>query len=362
MGLLRRRIIVISAFAWLPLFLLSLWQEQLWGGVAIPFLKDIEVHIRLLVVIPLLIGAELLVHQRMRPILSLFLERNLIAEKDLPRFHGAIKSAMRLRNSVIAEIALIAFVYIVGVFIVWQNYTSISVNSWHSINSDAGWKHSAAGLWYGYVSVPIFQFLLLRWYFRIFIWAWFLWKISRLVLQLVPSHPDRSGGLGFLSGIVYAFVPLLTAHGAMLAGLIAGRIFYLGESLTDFKIEIAAMVVFLICLVQGPLLVFVPQLEEAKRQGKRKYGDLSEMYTRAFEQRWIETRGNNGQELLGNADIQSLADLANAYDTVQSMRLTLTSRDAILTLAAAIVAPIIPLALTMMPLEELAMKLLGILF
>jgi hypothetical protein len=60
------------------------------------------------------------------------------------------------------------------------------------------------------------------------IWARFLWQVSRLDLCLVPTHPDRVGGLGFLANTVYAFVPLAVAHGALLAGLLANRIFYLG--------------------------------------------------------------------------------------------------------------------------------------
>ena len=54
------------------------------------------------------------------------------------------------------------------------------------------------------MSLPIFQFLLCRWYFRLFIWARFLWQVSRIDLSLVPTHPDRVGGLGFLSDTVYA--------------------------------------------------------------------------------------------------------------------------------------------------------------
>ena len=125
-------------------------------------------------------------------------------------------------------------------------------------------------MWYGYVSLPIFQFLLMRWYFRLFIWTRFLWQVSRIELSLIPTHPDRVGGLGFLANTVYAFTPLAVAHGAMLAGLIANRIFYLGAALPEFKIEIAVLVVFLLCVVLGPLLVFAPQLAagEADRQSR----------------------------------------------------------------------------------------------
>ena len=54
--------------------------------MAIPFLLDVDVHIRFLVALPLLIVAELVVHQRMRFVVRQFLERNLIPESGLTRF------------------------------------------------------------------------------------------------------------------------------------------------------------------------------------------------------------------------------------------------------------------------------------
>ena len=77
------------------------------------------------------------------------------------------------------------------------------------------------------------QFLLLRWYFRLFIWARFLWQVSRIELKLMPLHPDRCGGLGFLASVSYAFSPLLLAQGVLLAGMMANRIFYMGAKLPN---------------------------------------------------------------------------------------------------------------------------------
>jgi hypothetical protein len=163
---------------------------------------------------------------------------------------------------VFAEVLLIAFVYVVGILIVWRHYTALDAATWYATPSVGGSKLSLAGMWYGYVSLPIFQFLLCRWYFRLFVWTRFLWQVSRIQLSLVPTHPDRTGGLGFVSGTAYAFALLAGAHGALLAGQFANRIFYLGAALPEFKVEIAVMVIFLLCVVIGPLLVFTPQLAE----------------------------------------------------------------------------------------------------
>jgi hypothetical protein len=361
--LVRQRIIVISLLAWLPLLVLSAVEGHLLGeSVAVPFLLDLEVHVRFLVAVPLLIAAELVVHRRTRFMVKQFLERELIPESAMTRFHAAIASAFRLRNSVLAEVLLIAFVYGVGILIIWRQYMALDAATWYATPSVEGAKLSLAGTWLGYVSLPVFQFLLVRWYFRLVIWARFLWQVSRIELSLIPTHPDRSGGMGFLAFTVYAFIPLLMAHGALLAGNLANRIFYLGAALPDFKLEIAVVVVFLLCLVVGPLLVFAPQLAQARRTGLREYGTLAQRYVREFDSKWLRGGAPADEPLVGSGDIQSLADLGNSLEVVRTMRILPVTKEALLQLAAASLAPIMPLALTMMPLEELLKRLFGILF
>ena len=361
--LLRQRLLLIPLLAWLPLLVLSLIEgEALGGRAAVPFLLDIEVHVRFLVALPLLIVAELVVHQRMRFVVRQFLERNLIPRNALPRFEEAIASAFRMRNSVLAEVLLIAFVYVVGILLIWRHYLALSTDTWYAVPTAEGLKLSITGAWYGYVSLPIYQFLLVRWYYRIFIWTRFLWQVSRIELSLIPTHPDRVGGLGFLANTAYAFMPLAVAHGAMLAGPIANRIFYLGAALPEWKVEIAVMVVFLLCLVLGPLLVFSPQLAQAKRTGNREYGALAERYVREFDAKWLRGGAPANEPLVGSGDIQSLADLVNSFEVVRTMQLAPITRDAFIRLVAATLIPVVPLLLTMMPFEELVGKLLGILF
>jgi len=361
--MVRRRVVVIALLAWLPLLVLAVAEGHLLGGsVAVPFLADVEVHVRFLVAMPLLIIAELVVHRRMRPVVQQFLERNLVPENALARFEAAVGAAFRLRNSVLAELLLIAIVYGVGILVVWRQYMALDAATWYASPAIDGPQLSLAGMWFGYLSLPVFQFLLLRWYFRLFIWMRFLWQVSRIDLSLVPTHPDRTGGLGFLAVTAYAFMPLLVAHGALLAGNLANRIFYLGAALPDFKFEILLLVVFMLCMVLGPLLVFAPQLAQAKRMGNREYGTLAQRYVREFDAKWLRGGAPPDEPLVGSGDIQSLADLGNSLEVVRGMRIAPVTKDAILRLGAATLAPLVPLALTMMPLEDLLKKLFGILF
>jgi hypothetical protein len=83
--LLGRRMLVISLLAWLPLLGLSMWGGQALGeSINVPFLLDVEVHVRFLVALPLLILAELVVHVRMRPLVQQFLARHLVRSPSGP--------------------------------------------------------------------------------------------------------------------------------------------------------------------------------------------------------------------------------------------------------------------------------------
>jgi hypothetical protein len=359
----RRRIVVISLLAWLPLLVLAALGGRLVGGdVAVPFLMDVDVHVKFLVVIPLLVAAELVVHQRMRAVLAVFRDRNLIPVGAESRLEATVASAYRLRNSVLAEVLLIAFVYVVGITLVWRHYGALDAATWYATPTGDGTRLTLAGVWYGYVSLPVFQFLLCRWYYRIFIWSRLLWQVSRIELNLVPTHPDRVGGLGFLAATTYAFIPLLMAHGALLAGNVANQIFHVGASLTQYRLEVLLLVILMLILVVGPLMVFAPQLAQARRVGLREYGTLAQGYVRNFDRKWLRGGADDGEPLLGSGDIQSLADLGNSFAVIQDMRIVPVTTQAMLQLMAATVAPVVPLALTLMPLEELIKKLFGILF
>lgn len=118
----------------------------------------------------------------------------------------------------------------------------------------------------------------------------------------------------------------------------------------------------LLCVVLGPLLLFVPQIAEAKLIGLREYGALAQRYVRQFDSKWL--RGGNSSDekpLLGSVDIQSLADLSNSFDIVKSMNVAPFTKETVLQVGIMAVVPIAPLVLTLIPLEELLKRLFTIL-
>lgn len=357
--LLQRRVLVISLIAWLPLGVLAAIEGHFLGRQTLSFLGDIESHVRFLVALPLLIAAELVVHRRIRPVIKLFLERRIITHEDMPKFYAAINAALRARNSPWLELAVLLFTYIAG-HLFWRHQVALEASTWYASPDGTGIHLTLAGYWYSFVSLPIFQFIFLRWYLRLGIWFFFLWRTSRLKLRLMPAHPDRSGGIGFLGGISHAFAPILFAQGTLLAGLIANRIFYQGQSLMSFRLSIITLAGLFVFMTLGPLTVFTPQLSRARRLGLGEYGALATTYVTDFDEKWFH--GDPKGELLGTTDIQSLADLANSYAVVGEMRQVPFTLKDVARLAVATVSPISPLLLTIMPLEELLTRLIKMIF
>lgn len=355
-----RRLLIIPLFAWLPLLVLATLGSSGESLRRLSFLHDVEVHVRFLVALPALIAAELIVHSRLRPVVRSFIARRIVLPSDVPRFYAAIDRAVKLRNSIPLELTLLLMVYTFGLW-VWNDRVAIDIATWYA-KPPGRWQLTLAGMWYVFVSIPIFQFILARWYVRFFIWYRFLWQVCRIRLNLIPTHPDRAAGLAFVGNSVYAFGPILFAQGAMLAGVIASRVLYRGDSLLSFKLQAAGFVTFIVFAVVAPLIMFTPQMAAARRKGLADYGLLAQRYVEGFEQKWVAGQPPIAEELLGSGDIQSLADLGNSYAVVREMRPVPFGLQDIGRLAAATAAPLVPLLLTIWSPEEVFMRIIKIVF
>jgi hypothetical protein len=360
--LLQRRVLVITLFVWLPLLILSVLDgHALGGGVEISFLHDIEANARFLVALPALIIAEVTVHRRISPLIQRFVDRRIVVTEDLPAFNAAVNSALRIRNSNVVEGVLLALIYTVGLW-TWRSQIAPGVSTWYAMLDAKHLNLTFAGYWYVFVSVPLFQFILLRWYMRLVLWFRLLWQISRLSLHFSAAHPDQAGGIGYLGSGSYGFGPMLFAQGTLLSGLIASRVLHEGRSLLSFKMEAVGFVGFFVLIIVGPLVMFSPKLDDALRKGSAEYGLLANRYVFGFEDKWMRDGVPEASEVLGTADLQSLADLGNSFSMVRQMRIVPFSLKDVTRLAVLTAAPLLPLMLTILSPQELLSRLLKILF
>ena len=354
--LLRERTLAFVAITWLPLLVISLFEGNAWGSkVQLPFLYDVSTHARFLIAIPLLFLADRFAYHRMPPTVDQFRRRDLIDKADLPKLTAILNKGPRLTASVLPEVLCLVAAFTLG-HLIWKQAFTVGTTTWYGSAVD-GLHPTKAGLWYAWVSLPLFRFLFLRWFFRLGVWAYMLFKISRLHLRLLPSHPDRVGGLGFLNIVINIFAPIILAWGVLLSGQIAMKMISQGLDLKAFKFEGIGVLVIALLFMLAPLLFFTPALMQTRRNGIREYGALGARYTREFDRKWIEGKAKD-EPLMGSADIQSLADLANSYEVVKKMGFVVISRSAVIQLILALALPSLPLLLTVIPMSELLKHLI----
>ncbi len=276
-----RRVALAILIVWVPLAVLSALTE---GGLR-AFIADFAVHFKYLIALPVLILADAVSAPRLSAIVSNFLDAGLVTADDRPRFDAAVSSMTRLRNSAAVDIGVILLAYVVAA---WLFYASGSaVAGWRALDTGGRLSLSPAGWWLLLVSLPLLLTLILSWLWRWFLWARFLWFMSRLDLQLVPSHPDRAGGLRFTAYSISASVPFGIALGALTAGDVANAVVHQGAPLLGYRYHVVEIVAVSVMFFTAPLLVFFRQLLSAWRRGVFEYAALADRFGHQFERRWF---------------------------------------------------------------------------
>lgn len=348
---------VSALISWVPPLILSIFEGVAWSDkVTIPFLYDVAAYTRFLIAMPLLVIAESIIGPKLAQVGLHFFRSGRISEADFPRYREAVDEAVRLRDSKWTEAILVVVAY-VSTFTSMATF-ALTVSSWRWVATDSGGYITLAAWWYALVSIPIFQFLLYRWFFRMFIWSRFLYRMSRLDLNLVPTHPDRAGGIAFVGANQRYFGMIVFALGAVFAGVFGNEIIYENVSLSSIRVPAVATAVVLAFLIQLPGLFFCSILRKTKRSGVFVYGNLALRYTSEFQRKWVDRDSQSDEQLLGSSDIQSLADLGNSYEVIEDMKIVPFTLRSSIWLAVAFLVPVLPLQLTVMRLDEIIQTIL----
>ncbi len=308
--------IAITVLTWLPLLVLSAVDHTLTSGPAVPFLYSIGTHVRLLGAIPLLFAGEALFDQRVREVIRTLVGSEVVPARELPRLGAALRRVKRWTDGSLVEALLVA----ITIFLIWRGIRTDlpgQISTWRTTRAG---ELTLAGFWYIAVSLPLFQFLALRWCLRLLIWFYLLWRINRLDLHLVASHPDFAGGLGAVGVAYIALTPLCFVASSIIVATFAEQLLYGGALIRSVVLPLAVTIIGITSALVAPLLLFTPRLIATRYRGLLHYGVLASSYTRAFESKWLKNEAPPTEGLLGSADVQSLADLSNSFQVIQSMR------------------------------------------
>jgi hypothetical protein len=215
------------------------------------------------------------------------------------------------------------------------------------------------GLWLVYVSRPIFGALLAAWLWRLVLVFVLLKRIARLDLSIVPTHPDRAGGLGFAKDIPKAFSLFAFAVSAVVASRLAHDVIYHGVSVLSLKVVLGGFVALVVGICIAPLLALVGPLAAAKRRALLEYGALVGEHGRLVRRRWILGEKPADDALLQAVEIGPVADTLALYEAVGRMKAVPIGKSTLLGIAIPTLIPIVALISTQVPIKEVLKKIVG---
>lgn len=346
-----RRHSVLVTLSWLPLILLTAIEGNLVNSeLDLPFIYDLKPYVRYLIVLPILIEADGIIDHLISDILRNISTSGILGDDGKNAYNKAVDQLAKRKDSNIADIVIliISMVIVLSLFANLENLdVSSEFTNWMTVYGDTKATLTYAGWWFILVSSPILQIALYRWFWRFYLWSEFLYRVSKIKLNLQPTHPDMAAGLGILRNSESAFTLIAFAFGSMLSVAVAEDILYTDMTLIQSLPIVAVYIGIAIIIMTLPLLFFSKQIAIVRRSGRVVYGNLGYRLSRAFDEKWGNPSDQtNGDELLKTADASAVCDYADVYSNVRSVRIIPISLRGYLEQILVLIIPFLPLVLT----------------
>lgn len=340
-GLIKSELLVIL-IGWLPLAILA----PLWGD---PFL-DIGTHVRFLISVPLFIVTYPGLIRKLNWALNHIQKAKLVNEEDLGKLDQLIETQDRLTNSIKIKLVILVLSYLAMILVfVFFKETRLD---WRAFNRPAGW-------WYHFVSQPLLYYVFISFILRICQWWQLLFKLSRLKLKIQAANGDRTGGLGFLSTVLNAFIFPAFAFSTTLAAGAATLIIQKKLTLVGLQTTFISYCAFIVVSLVAPLFFFFPVLLSAREKFIHKYGVLVEAQLKDFDKIWLKGKRNRDDKL-GVADFSAVTDFGSEVGRVHDMKLYPLKIVDMLLLSLFVALPFLPVYSLEMPWKDIFKRLFDI--
>jgi hypothetical protein len=341
----------LAAVVWVPLVFASLLQWALGGGLD-PIVLDPTVHVRILIMVPLLVVAENLLEVRCASSAT-HARTEAIAERAT--LDAILDRTEHLRDSWVPEALLALLVALAGEAWLW------GLLGWQGLFRSHPAMVSFATVWCVTIALPLVQFLTLRWLWRWLMWSYVLARLSRVSLSLNALHPDRAAGLRVLSQPIDAFSIFVASVASLLSASWMMKLHDHRATLQTLSPLFVAFAVIVLVIACGPLLVFSRQLYRVRYRDVEAYHDLARDYVDELRRKWITERSGESS-LLGTPDIRTLNDLGGSYRTTEETRVIAFGVSNIARVWVGALVPMLPIAVVTMPMSEVASHLGHMLF
>jgi len=352
-----RRAVFFALLTWLPIVIWAVLNDRLvHADTGEPLAQHFGIHVRCLVAIPLFILAEAMAAGVLKSIVGQFRSNDIISDKHQAAFADMLSGVARLRDSSLPWVAVIVLTFLW----IFSNPVQSDAHelSWAAKDADFGF----GGWWFLYVAKPVFVVLLLGWFWRIGLVTLLFHRIAKMELSLVPSHPDRCGGLGFLKKLPMALFLVTLAVSAIIASRWMHDVLYHGQTLMSLKAPFAVFVVVWGVMMLCPLILFAPRIAAMKSEALLTYGRLIGTHGRLVHQRWIlGQHGSSDSEagdILDAPELGPVVDVSAIYDAVGKVSPLPIGKSSLMMVLLPIIIPMLFVISQQIPLRELLLKLL----
>lgn len=354
-GSLAKSSVLLALATWAPLLVASSAEGAVLDHPG-AFLRDVGIHVRLLVALPLLVFAARPIGERLRGALRYLDDAGLIDPEARPRVGEIVGGVRALRRSFITHAALVLVVAAISLPLPWM---APPVPTWShpAATFDSPGPLSIAGwidvLW----SSAIYRLLVARWLLELLLWFVLLARLARLPLRTSALHHDRLGGLGVVADAHDAFAWVLFALSSGLAARLASHVALTNDDGFSHWPTVVAYCVVAPLPFLAPMLVFVAPLERSRRRVLSALSGAIAGQAGSFAEQYLAPGPGRRSIATGAEEVMILADIGPTFERVYAVWGAPFRREHYLWLFAAGALPMVGFFLGSVPSEEVARAL-----
>lgn len=351
---------LLGALAWTVGALLAVAQWATLGNTdLLAYFLDASPVAHALVALPVMIGIERSANRQLLALLEYPLLHGLIPAANAAEWRDAVGRADRQSGSAFAE-AVMLVVAVSACLALATRGELLGIDRWSRLGGALDGPLSWSGAWMHIGVGTVFVFLVLRWLLRFFVWTLLLWKLARMPLQLVATHPDRAAGLGFLGNYPTLFVGLVLGIGTAIGAKLLNAVLHANATSDDFSGVLALWVAVVLVVFAGPVLLFAPRLAAFRNDALLAFGALGVRENRSLGRPVGGTATPSDRPVQTEpAALNTLSALNKLHDRVDAIQPVLVTRTTILQLALCAVLPMLPALATQVPLSRLLDMVVG---
>lgn len=314
---------VAILLTWIPMAILA-WRQGLIEDAVSPtnFFADFAAYAIFLFGLPLFLVAEAIIDGSTKEASQQFIRCGIISADDAPRIWRVHATLKRWRESYWSDVVCILLAYTFSLAILVPQFGAHPLPTWHVYGGEHARNLTAPGYWAFFVALPFINYIWLRLMWKTFLWIFYLYHVSHVRLDLHPTHPDETGGIGFISEAQGRFALFILAYGiSNVAAPVGYQIAVQNYDLSIMPVwgPILGFTIGAPLLFTLPLFMFTKQLYRTKKRALAAYRERVTEHTRLVESRWLfSDKPQPVQE-----EVRQLAEqstLATMFSHIERMR------------------------------------------